>query len=55
MVYDESEVKDFIRRKKMKKVLFAAGALVIAVPITILYISFQKYLIEGMTAGATKG
>ncbi|HKL61275.1 MAG TPA: sugar ABC transporter permease [Acholeplasma sp.] len=35
--------------------LFAAGALVIAVPITILYISFQKYLIEGMTAGATKG
>lgn len=35
--------------------LFAAGALVIAVPITILYIAFQKYLIEGMTAGATKG
>jgi arabinogalactan oligomer/maltooligosaccharide transport system permease protein len=35
--------------------LFAAGALVIAVPITILYVAFQKYLIEGMTAGATKG
>lgn len=35
--------------------LFAAGALVIALPITILYVAFQKYLIEGMTAGATKG
>lgn len=35
--------------------LFAAGALVIAVPITVLYVTFQKYLIEGMTAGATKG
>lgn len=35
--------------------LFAAGALLIAIPITILYVTFQKYLIEGITAGASKG
>jgi len=34
---------------------FAAGALIVAVPITILYMVFQRYLIEGITAGATKG
>jgi len=35
--------------------MFAAGALIVAVPITILYMLFQRYLIEGITAGATKG
>ncbi|MDD3122208.1 MAG: sugar ABC transporter permease [Candidatus Izemoplasmatales bacterium] len=34
---------------------FAAGALIVAVPITILYMVFQRYLIEGIMAGATKG
>jgi|GEM_PF-174250 len=34
---------------------FAASALLVAIPITILYVSFQKYLIEGITAGANKG
>ncbi len=34
---------------------FAAGALIVAVPITILYMIFQRYLIEGIAAGATKG
>lgn len=34
---------------------FAAGALIVGLPITILYIVFQKYLIEGIMAGATKG
>jgi len=34
---------------------FAAGALIIGFPITILYVVFQKYLIEGIMAGATKG
>jgi arabinogalactan oligomer/maltooligosaccharide transport system permease protein len=34
---------------------FAAGALIVAVPITVLYMIFQRYLIEGITAGATKG
>lgn len=34
---------------------FAAGALIVGMPITILYMLFQKYLIEGIMAGATKG
>lgn len=34
---------------------FAASALIIAIPIATLYIVFQKYLIEGLTAGANKG
>ncbi|WP_435737410.1 sugar ABC transporter permease [Cellulosimicrobium sp. PMB13] len=33
---------------------FAAGAVVLAVPITILYIVLQKYLISGASAGAEK-
>lgn len=35
--------------------VFAAGAVLVAVPVTILYLSLQKYLIEGITAGANKG
>ena len=35
--------------------LFCAGSLFIALPITVLYVIFQKSLIEGVTAGATKG
>lgn len=34
---------------------FTAGALLMAVPIVILYMSLQKYFISGLTAGATKG
>ncbi len=34
---------------------FAAAALIVAAPITFLYVVFQKYLIEGITAGANKG
>lgn len=34
---------------------FAAGALIVAFPITLLYMFFQRYLIEGIMAGATKG
>lgn len=33
---------------------FAAGAVLVALPITILYVSLQKYLIQGVTAGANK-
>lgn len=35
--------------------MFAAGAVLIAVPITILFLIFQKYLAQGITAGANKG
>ncbi len=34
---------------------FCAGAVLIAIPITILFIVFQKYYVEGVTGGATKG
>lgn len=34
---------------------FAAGAVLVAIPITLLYLFLQKYLIEGLKAGANKG
>lgn len=34
---------------------FAAGAILIAVPIATVYLILQKYLISGLAAGATKG
>lgn len=34
---------------------FAAGAVLVAVPITLLYIYLQKYIVIGITAGANKG
>ena len=34
---------------------FSAGSIIIALPITVLYMIFQRFLIEGITAGATKG
>jgi arabinogalactan oligomer/maltooligosaccharide transport system permease protein len=38
-----------------KFTMFAAGAVLIAVPIALLFLSLQKYLISGLTAGGTKG
>jgi ABC-type maltose transport system permease subunit len=35
--------------------VFAAGALVAAVPIIILYIFLQRYIVGGLTSGAVKG
>jgi arabinogalactan oligomer / maltooligosaccharide transport system permease protein len=35
--------------------VFASGAVLIAVPITIIFIIFQKYLVQGVSAGADKG
>ena len=34
---------------------FCAGAVVIAIPITILFIVMQKYYVSGVTAGGAKG
>ncbi|MNI05754.1 Maltose transport system permease protein MalG [compost metagenome] len=34
---------------------FAAGAVLVAIPITILFLVLQKYIIEGLKAGANKG
>ncbi len=46
MINDESR-NDFT--------LFAAGAVLVAIPITILYTVLQRYLIQGLTAGGEKG
>lgn len=34
---------------------FAAGAVLIAVPIALLFLLFQRYFVSGLTAGGTKG
>ena len=33
---------------------FAAGAVLIAIPISIIYMIFQKYIVQGISAGANK-
>jgi multiple sugar transport system permease protein len=34
---------------------FAAGVLIAAVPMLVIYLFFQRQIAEGVTAGATKG
>lgn len=34
---------------------FCAGAVIVAIPITILFIIMQKYYVSGITAGGAKG
>lgn len=34
---------------------FAAGAVLVSVPIALLFLVFQKYFVSGLTAGGTKG
>lgn len=35
--------------------MFAAGAILVAVPITILFVFLQKHIVEGLSQGAVKG
>ncbi|MBL8132346.1 MAG: sugar ABC transporter permease [Anaerolineae bacterium] len=35
--------------------VFAAGSLIAATPVVLLYISLQRYIVGGLTAGAVKG
>ena len=35
--------------------MFAAGSVIVAIPIVALFLSMQKYYIEGVTSGAVKG
>lgn len=49
-------LQTFIADKRDPKVaLFAAGAILIAVPISALFFYLQKYFVSGLTAGGTKG
>jgi arabinogalactan oligomer / maltooligosaccharide transport system permease protein len=34
---------------------FAAGAIITAIPIVVLFLVLQKYVVSGLTAGAVKG
>ena len=35
--------------------MFMAGAVIVAVPITVLFLCLQRYFVEGITGGAVKG
>lgn len=41
-------------RQNTEFTMFAAGAVLVSLPITILYMSLQKYLIRGIAEGASK-
>jgi len=46
---------DMINDHRVQFTTFAAGALVVAVPITLLFILGQKFMITGIASGANKG
>lgn len=43
------------QRNSTEFTMFAAGAVLVAVPVTMLFLFLQRFLIEGLTAGASKG
>lgn len=49
-------LQQFINNPREQRVtLFAAGAILIAVPISVLFFFLQKHFVSGLTAGGTKG
>jgi arabinogalactan oligomer/maltooligosaccharide transport system permease protein len=34
---------------------FAAGSIIASIPIVIIFLSLQKYIVNGLTAGSVKG
>lgn len=42
-------------RNSTEFTLFAAGAVLVAIPVTMLFMFLQRFLVEGLTAGASKG
>ena len=43
------------QRNSTEFTMFAAGAVLVALPITMLFLVLQRNLVDGLTAGATKG
>lgn len=35
--------------------VFSAGSIIMALPLTIIYLAFQKYIVSGLTVGGVKG
>jgi arabinogalactan oligomer/maltooligosaccharide transport system permease protein len=35
--------------------MFCAGGVLVAIPVTLLFLFLQKYYVEGVTGGAVKG
>jgi arabinogalactan oligomer/maltooligosaccharide transport system permease protein len=35
--------------------LFAAGALIVSLPVVLLFFALQKHFVAGLTAGSVKG
>jgi arabinogalactan oligomer/maltooligosaccharide transport system permease protein len=46
---------DLINAQNSDFTAFCAGSVLVAIPITILYMVFQRFLLEGLMAGANKG
>ncbi|MBR2570103.1 MAG: sugar ABC transporter permease [Paenibacillus sp.] len=46
---------DMVNNASTNFTMFAAGAVLIAIPIALLYLFLQRFLVEGLTAGASKG
>jgi arabinogalactan oligomer/maltooligosaccharide transport system permease protein len=46
---------DLVTRSNNDFTAFCAGCVLVAIPITIMYMVFQRFLLEGLTAGANKG
>ncbi|MGZ9586566.1 sugar ABC transporter permease [Paenibacillus marinisediminis] len=46
---------DMVNNASSNFTMFAAGAVLIAIPIALLYLFLQRFLVEGLTAGASKG
>ncbi len=42
-------------QQNTKFTLFAAGAILVAIPIVILFAFLQKNIVEGLSSGASKG
>ncbi len=40
---------------QLKYTLFCAGGVLVAIPVTVLFLCLQKYYVEGVTGGAVKG